>query len=142
MAAAADVAVVPSVYEPFGLVALEAAALGTPLVVADTGGLRRDRRARRDRSACSPPLDAAALADAVTEVLRDEVLARRVVRDARARSSSATTPGRTSRRSTVAVYERAVREERALLAELAARPVGPPALRVVPRGSNLLRDAT
>ncbi|MFN8126722.1 MAG: glycosyltransferase family 4 protein [Candidatus Nanopelagicales bacterium] len=39
LVAAADVAVVPSLYEPFGLVALEAAALGTPLVVARTGGL-------------------------------------------------------------------------------------------------------
>jgi len=37
--ASADVAVVPSLYEPFGLVALEATALGTPVVVADTGGL-------------------------------------------------------------------------------------------------------
>ncbi|MEI6623721.1 MAG: glycosyltransferase family 4 protein, partial [Actinomycetes bacterium] len=39
LAAAADVAVVPSLYEPFGLVALEAGALGIPLVVARTGGL-------------------------------------------------------------------------------------------------------
>jgi len=37
--AAADVIVVPSLYEPFGLVALEAGALGVPVVVADTGGL-------------------------------------------------------------------------------------------------------
>lgn len=37
--AAADVMVVPSRYEPFGLVALEAGALGVPVVVADTGGL-------------------------------------------------------------------------------------------------------
>ncbi len=37
--AAADVAIAPSLYEPFGLIALEAAALGTPLVVAETGGL-------------------------------------------------------------------------------------------------------
>ena len=36
---AADVIVVPSLYEPFGLVALEAGALGIPAVVADTGGL-------------------------------------------------------------------------------------------------------
>lgn len=35
----ADAVVVPSIYEPFGLVALEAAALNTPLVVARTGGL-------------------------------------------------------------------------------------------------------
>lgn len=37
--AAADLAVTPSLYEPFGLVALEAATIGTPLVVARTGGL-------------------------------------------------------------------------------------------------------
>jgi glycogen(starch) synthase len=36
----ADVCVVPSLYEPFGLVALEAMASGCPTVVADTGGLR------------------------------------------------------------------------------------------------------
>jgi len=36
----ADVAVFPSLYEPFGIVALEAMAHGTPLLVADTGGLR------------------------------------------------------------------------------------------------------
>jgi len=36
---AASAVVVPSVYEPFGLVALEAAALNAPLVVARTGGL-------------------------------------------------------------------------------------------------------
>jgi glycogen(starch) synthase len=36
----ADVCVVPSIYEPFGLVALEAMASGCPCVVADTGGLR------------------------------------------------------------------------------------------------------
>lgn len=35
----AAVAVVPSLYEPFGITALEAMAAGTPLVAADTGGL-------------------------------------------------------------------------------------------------------
>ncbi len=35
----ASVAVVPSLYEPFGMVALEIAAAQTPLIVADTGGL-------------------------------------------------------------------------------------------------------
>ncbi len=39
MVAAADVALVPSRYEPFGLVALEAMAAGTPVVVCATGGL-------------------------------------------------------------------------------------------------------
>jgi glycogen(starch) synthase len=36
----ADLTVVPSLYEPFGLVALEAMASGCPCIVADTGGLR------------------------------------------------------------------------------------------------------
>jgi glycogen(starch) synthase len=35
-----DLVVVPSIYEPFGLVALEAMASGCPCIVADTGGLR------------------------------------------------------------------------------------------------------
>jgi glycogen synthase len=36
----ADLTVVPSIFEPFGLVALEAMASGCPCLVADTGGLR------------------------------------------------------------------------------------------------------
>jgi glycosyltransferase involved in cell wall biosynthesis len=35
-----DIQVCPSHYEPFGLVALEAMAVGTAVVVSDTGGLR------------------------------------------------------------------------------------------------------
>jgi glycogen synthase len=35
----ADMAVFPSIYEPFGIVALEAAVAGIPVVVSDTGGL-------------------------------------------------------------------------------------------------------
>ncbi|WP_438444592.1 1,4-alpha-glucan branching protein domain-containing protein [Gorillibacterium sp. sgz5001074] len=37
--AASDVVVVPSHYEPFGIVALEAMRYGKPLIVSDTGGL-------------------------------------------------------------------------------------------------------
>lgn len=37
---AADVLVVPSVYEPFGIVALEGMAAGVPVVVSKTGGLQ------------------------------------------------------------------------------------------------------
>jgi len=83
LAAAADCAVVPSIYEPFGMVALEAAAAGTPLVVADTGGLREivQHGITGLRFAPGSPAD---LADAVTAVLSDEVLARRLTRDARA----------------------------------------------------------
>jgi D-inositol-3-phosphate glycosyltransferase len=37
---AADVCVIPSHYEPFGLVAIEAMACGVPVVASDVGGLR------------------------------------------------------------------------------------------------------
>ncbi len=133
---AADVAVVPSVYEPFGLVALEAAALGTPLVVADTGGLAEIVE-HGETGLVFPPLDPPALADAVTEVLRDEVLRRRIVRAARLvveRDNHWPTIATT----TVATYERAVREERALKATQTARP----ALSMIVGDGNLLRDAT
>jgi glycosyltransferase involved in cell wall biosynthesis len=36
---ASDAAVFPSLYEPFGIAALEAMAAGTPVIVTDTGGL-------------------------------------------------------------------------------------------------------
>lgn len=39
LVAAADVAIVPSIYEPFGIVALEAVSVGTPVVAARSGGL-------------------------------------------------------------------------------------------------------
>lgn len=79
---AVDVAVVPSRYEPFGMVALEMAAAGAPLVVAAVGGL--DEFAASDTraltfSAGSP----AALADAVTAVLSDPASASRRVGRAR-----------------------------------------------------------
>jgi 1,4-alpha-glucan branching enzyme len=37
--ASADIAVFPSFYEPFGIVALEAMAAGTPVIVSDVGGM-------------------------------------------------------------------------------------------------------
>lgn len=134
LAAAADCAVVPSIYEPFGMVALEAAAAGTPLVVADTGGLREivEHGITGLRFA---PGDPAGLADAVTAVLSDEVLARRLTRDARAVLARDYAWERIAAR-TVEVYRRAVREERVLQAGLAARAQLP--LRMVMRDGNLL----
>lgn len=81
---AADVLVVPSLYEPFGLVALEGAALGAPLVVARTGGLAEfvdDGITGRTFE----PGDAASLADAVTEAVRDPEASQAMAHRARER---------------------------------------------------------
>ncbi len=67
----ADVAVVPSLYEPFGLVVLEAMSLGTPVVVSDTGGLA-DIIADGDNGLTFPPGDPAALASAILSVIADQ----------------------------------------------------------------------
>ena len=76
--AAADVTVVPSLYEPFGIVALEAAAARTPLVVAETGGLV-DLVADRVAAASFPAGDVRALVDAVDGVLADPDRSRQAV---------------------------------------------------------------
>jgi glycogen(starch) synthase len=77
----ADVCVVPSIYEPFGLVALEAMASGCPCIVADTGGLREvvphDEAGLRFRAR-----DADSLAEMTVRVLSDQELGRRLVSEA------------------------------------------------------------
>jgi glycogen(starch) synthase len=67
---AADIAVVPSLYEPFGLVALEAAAAGTPVIVSTAGGLA-DLHTDGIAVASFPAGDVGALAEAVDGVLSD-----------------------------------------------------------------------
>ncbi|MGE5372533.1 MAG: glycosyltransferase family 4 protein [Solirubrobacterales bacterium] len=44
----AEIAVFPSLYEPFGIVALEAMAAGTPVIVSDSGGLAEIVRNNED----------------------------------------------------------------------------------------------
>jgi glycogen synthase len=77
----ADLTVVPSIYEPFGLVALEAMASGCPCLVADTGGLREvvphEEVGLRFRSR-----DPASLAEVAIRVLADDELGRRLVAEA------------------------------------------------------------
>ncbi len=109
----ADLTVVPSIYEPFGLVALEAMASGCPCLVADTGGLREvvphEEVGLRFR-----PRDAGSLAEVAIRVLADDELGRRLVAEAYEHLRSfdwVDVAGRT-----LAVYE-----------ELAAARVAPPA---------------
>ena len=77
----ADVCVVPSIYEPFGLVALEAMASGCPCIVADTGGLREvvphEEAGLRFRAR-----DPAALGEMVERLLSDAGLRERLVAEA------------------------------------------------------------
>lgn len=70
---AAEMVVVPSHYESFGLVALEAMACGTPVVASETGGLAflvRDG----ETGFHVPAGNVEALADRIKELLTDEVL--------------------------------------------------------------------
>lgn len=103
--AAADVAVVPSLYEPFGIVALEAAAVGTPLVVAETGGLL-DLVGNAVAAASFPAGDATALAAAINAILADPVAAARAAERA-ARVIRRDYTWRAVATHTVAVYLRA-----------------------------------
>ncbi len=84
--ASSDLVVVPSSYEPFGIVALEAARAGVPLVVGDTGGLAefvtpsRGRRCRPNDpddlaaqilAALADPADTCRRRDAATSALAE-----------------------------------------------------------------------
>ncbi|SDZ12341.1 glycogen(starch) synthase, partial [Micromonospora pattaloongensis] len=80
--AATDATVVPSLYEPFGMVALEAAAAGAPLAVAATGGLAEIVEPGVT-GMTFPPKDPESLAAAVDALLGDQMFARRVARQAR-----------------------------------------------------------
>lgn len=81
--AAARVVVVPSRYETFGLVALEAMLHGAPVVAADAGGLGELVR-HEHTGLMFPPGDITALQGAVTRLLEDAALARRLGRAAAA----------------------------------------------------------
>jgi len=74
---AAEMVVMPSDYESFGMVALEAMACGTPVIASDVGGLafliQQGRSGYR-----VPARDAASLAGKITRLLNDEALRRRI----------------------------------------------------------------
>jgi D-inositol-3-phosphate glycosyltransferase len=74
---AAEMVVMPSDYESFGMVALEAMACGTPVIASDVGGLAilvRDRRTGYR----VPARDHNMLAERITRLLTNEGLRRRI----------------------------------------------------------------
>jgi glycogen(starch) synthase len=77
----ADLCVVPSIYEPFGLVALEAMASGCPCIVADTGGLR-EVVPNADVGLRFASRNPRALATMMQRVLDDDALRERLVAEA------------------------------------------------------------
>lgn len=85
--AGAAVTVVPSTYEPFGIVALEAMQAGTPVVVSDTGGLSEIVEHGVDGRKALPG-HPGSLAEQILAVLRDPAGARRMAAAARRKVTS------------------------------------------------------
>jgi glycosyltransferase involved in cell wall biosynthesis len=80
----ADVAVFPSLYEPFGIVALEGMAAGAPVVASDAGGLKEV--VQHDKTGTlSFANNAESLAWAILHVLHDPEKAHRMAEQARIR---------------------------------------------------------
>ena len=79
----ADLCVVPSIYEPFGLVPLEAMASGCPCIVADTGGLREVVPGGRRVGLRFRARDSRSLASVMETLLTDDALRDRLVAEAR-----------------------------------------------------------
>lgn len=76
-----DILVVPSTYEPFGIVALEGMATKTPIIVSDVGGL--SEIVDHQWTGMKVPADnSQALADSIIELLTNETLRNRIVSNA------------------------------------------------------------
>jgi glycogen(starch) synthase len=134
--AATDATVVPSLYEPFGMVALEAAAAGAPLAVSATGGLAEIVEPGVT-GVTFPHSDPDALAGAVGSLLADQTFARKVAKQARSmvaeRYGWATIAART-----VAAYASAQRESSSFNTRQATALLSDGRAKVVVPEGNLL----
>ncbi len=80
----ADISVFPSIYEPFGIVALEAMLSGTPVVVSDIGGLNEIVEHGVDGMK-SYAGNANSLADSILQLLYNPQLCDNIVKKAKAK---------------------------------------------------------
>jgi len=103
--AAADAVVLPSRYEPFGIVALEAAAAKAPLVASTAGGLG-EVVVHGETGLAFSPGDVGGLADSVTTVLSDAQAAAERAMAAQSRLAADFDWNRIAE-ATAAVYRRA-----------------------------------
>jgi glycosyltransferase involved in cell wall biosynthesis len=102
--AAAELLVMPSLYEGFGLPALEAMASGIPVVVSDRAAL--PEVVGRDSGILVDPSDVAGLARAIVKLLEDRALAMRLGARGRARARLFTWEAMVNK--TIDVYRRAI----------------------------------
>lgn len=72
-----DIAVFPSIYEPFGIVALEGMVAGIPVVVSDAGGLNEIVNHKEDGMKFYSG-NSNSLADCILELLKDDSLSKRI----------------------------------------------------------------
>jgi D-inositol-3-phosphate glycosyltransferase len=117
---AADVCAVPSFYESFGLVALEAMACGVPVVAARVGGLTATVRDGTN-GFLVPWRDPAMFADRIGRLVRDPVLRGRMGRAARATAERFTWAGVS--RQLDGLYVRLLRARAAAACHAAGEPV-------------------
>jgi len=68
-----DVFVIPSIYEGFGMAAIEAMQVGIPVIASDTGGLR-EIIMKDNNGQLVPPRDVQALTDAMQQLIENDEL--------------------------------------------------------------------
>ncbi len=117
---AADVCAVPSFYESFGLVALEAMACGVPVVAARVGGLSATVH-DGETGFLVPWRDPAAFAERIGRLLRDPELCVRMGRAARSTAQRFTWTGVSRRLEEL--YVRLLRARAAAACHAAGEPV-------------------
>ncbi|MDI9609378.1 MAG: glycosyltransferase family 4 protein [Candidatus Verstraetearchaeota archaeon] len=103
----ASVLVIPSLYEPFGIVVLEAMSLGIPVIVSNTGGLDEIVTDGKDGLKFQSG-SAEELARAIVRILEDEGLRAKLVENAKSRASEFSWD--TTAEQTLELYKRVLDE--------------------------------